>query len=55
MERQWHEIEKFGQLGSMPVRKWFSFAALEDSKTGSFIGVQLYCPSSWQIEAIQTA
>jgi len=54
MEWSWSgngmRIEKFGQLGSMPVRKWFPFAALEDSKEGTFIGVQLYCPSSWQIE-----
>lgn len=41
-------IEKFGQVGSMPVRKWFPFIALENSKTNEFIGVQLYIPSSWQ-------
>ena len=54
MERSWSghgiRIEKFGQIGSMPVRKWFPFVAVEDSEKGEFIGVQLYCPSSWQIE-----
>ena len=54
MEPSWSghgiRIEKFGQIGSMPVRKWFPFAALENSLTNEFIGVELYCPSSWQIE-----
>lgn len=54
MERSWSghgaRIEKFGQIGSMPVRKWFPFAAVENSNTKEVIGVQLYCPSSWQIE-----
>lgn len=54
MERSWSghgiRIEKFGQIGSMPVRKWFPFVSLENSKTNEFIGVQLYIPSSWQIE-----
>lgn len=43
-------IEKFGQIGSMPVRKWFPFAVLEDSVNGTFVGVQIYCASSWQME-----
>lgn len=54
MERSWanhgYRIEKFGQIGSMPVRKWFPFLVLEDSSTNHFIGFQLYCASSWQIE-----
>lgn len=54
MERSWSghgiRIEKFGQVGSMPVRKWFPFVAVEDSENNQFIGAQLYCPSSWQIE-----
>lgn len=45
-------VEKFGSIGSMPVRKYFPFVALENSKTGEFIGIQLYSPSSWQIELI---
>ncbi len=54
MEPSWANhgirIEKIGQVGSMPVRKWFPFAVLEDTEAGEFIGVQLYCASSWQIE-----
>ncbi|MDE6658769.1 MAG: alpha-galactosidase, partial [Eubacterium sp.] len=54
MEKSWSghgtRVEKFGQIGSMPVRKYFPFAALENTKTSEFIAVQLYCASSWQIE-----
>ncbi len=57
MERSWanhgYRIEKFGQIGSMPVRSWFPFLVLEDSRTGKFTGFQLYCPSSWQIEVFR--
>ena len=57
MERSWanhgYRIEKFGQVGSMPVRKWFPFLALEDTETGRFIGIQLYLASSWQIEVFR--
>lgn len=56
MEPSWanhgFRIEKFGQIGSMPVRKWFPFLILENSKTNEFVGIQLYCASSWQIEII---
>ncbi len=38
MEPSWMHwgvrVEKFGSVGSMPVRKYFPFLALEDSKTG---------------------
>lgn len=54
MERSWSghgaRIEKFGQVGSMPVKKWFPFVCLENSENNEFVGVQLYIPSSWQIE-----
>jgi alpha-galactosidase len=57
MERSWANhgirVEKFGQIGTMPVRKWFPFLVLEDSGTGHFLGVQLYCASSWQIEVLR--
>ena len=46
--------EKFGQIGSMPVRKWFPFCVLENTETGEFTGVQLYCASSWQIELFRS-
>ncbi len=57
LEKSWanhgYRVEKFGQLGSMPVRKWFPFLVLEDSAGGHFIGVQLYCASSWQMEVFR--
>ena len=57
MEPSWayHGIRltKFGQIGSMPVRQWFPFLVLEDSASGTFTGVQLYCASSWQIEVFR--
>lgn len=59
MEKSWSghgtRVEKFGQIGSMPVRKWFPFIALENSKANEFIGVQLYCASSWQIELFRNS
>lgn len=58
MEPSWSghgtRVEKFGQIGSMPVRKWFPFIVLENSLTEEFTGVQLYCPSSWQIELLRS-
>ncbi|MGN1410850.1 MAG: glycoside hydrolase family 36 protein, partial [Eubacteriales bacterium] len=42
--------EKFGQVGSMPVRHWFPFAAVEDESAKVTWAVQLACPSSWQME-----
>lgn len=54
LEKSWngcaYRIEKFGNVGSMPVRKYFPFLAIENSETGEFLGVQLYLASSWQIE-----
>jgi len=54
LERSWtgHALRvcKFGQRGSMPVRDYFPFAALEDRKAGVTWAVQLACPSSWQME-----
>ena len=54
LEPSWNRcatrIEKFGNIGSMPVRKYFPFIALEDSESGKFVAVQLYIPYSWQIE-----
>ncbi len=54
LERSWtgHALRlcKFGQLGSMPVRGWFPFVAVEDRKADVSWAVQLACPSSWQME-----
>ena len=56
MEHAWNNmafrVEKFGNVGSMPVRKYFPFVALEDSETHTFTAVQLYSPASWQIELV---
>ncbi len=41
---------RFGQVGSMPVKGYFPFVALEDTKNGVMWGVQMGCPSSWQME-----
>ncbi|MCQ2433298.1 MAG: alpha-galactosidase, partial [Clostridia bacterium] len=54
LEQSWAlngvKVEKFFQTGSMPVRKYFPFAAVEDADAGVVWAVQLACPSSWQIE-----
>lgn len=54
LEKSWNgcavRIEKFGNVGSMPVRKYFPFLAVEDSETGLFTGIQLYSASSWQMQ-----
>ena len=56
LEHSWsgngYRVEKFGTVGSMPVRKYFPFLVLENSEKGEFIGIQLYSPSSWQMELI---
>ena len=44
-------VEKFGQIGSMPVRHYFPFVAAEDPAAGVIWAAQLACPSSWQMEA----
>jgi alpha-galactosidase len=43
-------VERFGQIGSMPVRKFFPWAGVEDSTAGVMWGAQLYAPASWQME-----
>ena len=54
LERSWsgHGIacERFGQVGSMPVRGFFPFLALEDTQAGVVWGARLACPGSWQME-----
>ncbi len=41
---------RFGQVGSMPVKGYFPFMALEDTKNNVMWGVQIGSPSSWQME-----
>lgn len=54
LERSWSghgaACERFGQLGSMPVRGFFPFVAVEDRVAGVLWGAQLACPGSWQME-----
>jgi alpha-galactosidase len=54
LERSWAGYgifcERFGQVGSMPVRGFFPFAAVEDTSAGVFWGAQLAHPGSWQME-----
>jgi alpha-galactosidase len=54
LERSWMNAsvvnERFGQVGSMPVRVWFPFVAVEDKEAGVMWAMQLACGSSWQME-----
>jgi alpha-galactosidase len=54
LERSWagHGVgcERFGQVGSQPVRGWFPFAAVEDTGAGVVWAAKLAWPGSWQIE-----
>ena len=54
LERSWTghspRSERFGQVGSMPVRGFFPFAAIEDTAAGVCWGAQLELASSWQLE-----
>jgi alpha-galactosidase len=42
---------RFGQTGTMPVREYFPFIAVEDVKRQVSWGAQLAWPGSWQMEA----
>ncbi len=54
LERSWSGAgafsERFGQIGTMPVRKWFPFVAVEDVESGVVWGAQLAWAGSWQME-----
>ncbi len=41
---------RFGEVGSMPVRRYFPWMIAEDTKFGYGIGAQLAHPASWQME-----
>lgn len=45
-------IDKFGVIGSMPVRGYFPFEAIEDREAGVFWAATNACSSSWQFENI---
>lgn len=46
------KTEKFGQIGSMPNRNYYPFAAIE-ADDGTVWAVQLEAPFSWQMEVYQ--
>jgi alpha-galactosidase len=54
LERSWSGAgafsERYGQVGSMPVRRWFPFGAIEDTAAGVTWGAQLAWAGSWQME-----
>lgn len=54
LERSWSGsgafCERFGQVGTLPVRKWFPFLAVEDTVAGVVWGAQLAWAGSWQME-----
>ena len=54
LERSWSGhaafCERFGQLGSQPVRGFFPFVAVEDTAAGVLWGAHLELASSWQLE-----
>jgi len=57
MERSWGGFatfsERFGQVGSMPVRHWFPMAAIEDKTMGVVWAAQLAIANSWQMELVR--
>jgi alpha-galactosidase len=54
LERSWSGAglfsERFGQLGTMPVRGWFPFVAVEDTTAGVVWAAALAWAGSWQME-----
>lgn len=57
LERSWSGAgafsERFGQIGSMPVRGWFPFVAVEDVAAGVCWGANLAWAGSWQMEVFR--
>jgi alpha-galactosidase len=57
--RNWRGImlinERFGQVGTPPVRNFFPFVALEDTEAGVIWGAQLAWAGSWQMEVTRRA
>ena len=45
--------ERFGQIGSMPVRGWFPFVAVEDTEAGVTWGANIAWAGSWQMEVFR--
>ncbi len=55
MEDAWSSLgtrlERFGQVGTMPARRYLPFIAMEDLDRQVVWAVQMEAPASWQIEA----
>lgn len=53
LERVWGDpphVERFGSVGSLPVRQFFPFVAVEDHIAGAVWAAQLAWSGSWQME-----
>jgi len=54
LESSWchHSVncERFGQIGSLPVHRWFPFVGIEDTDNNLLWGARLEAPGSWQME-----
>lgn len=48
--RAFPESERYGSIGSFPVKRWFPFGCVEDRQNGIFWAAQLGVNSSWQME-----
>lgn len=57
LERTWLSIgvrsERFGQVGFMPVRRFFPFVAVEDTEADVLWGAKLAWAGSWQMEVLR--
>ena len=57
LEPSWADFsvrcEKFGATGSMPVRGYFPFAAIEDKEAHVIWALSVACSSSWQVETVR--
>lgn len=48
--RAFPESERYGGLGSHPVKRWFPFGCVEDTEMHVCWAAQLECSGSWQME-----
>ncbi|MDQ8197904.1 alpha-galactosidase [Pelagicoccus enzymogenes] len=57
LERSWSgaslQCERFGSVGSMPVRGWHPWLAIEDQSEGVIWAASLAHPGSWQMEIVR--
>lgn len=57
LEPSWSDYgvrcEKYGAVGSMPIRGYFPLIGIEDTGAGVMWGATNACSSSWQIEAVR--